>query len=108
MKSKVLFFIMFLGLASLSVNAQTAAPAQEMEKVEMQNEVQMNDERVELTQEQLPQTIQNTLSTDTYKDWTFKKAYHVKSATGEHYEIIVKRGEEKTTLKMDKEGNVVS
>lgn len=108
MNSKVLFFILFLGLASFSVNAQTTPPVKENDKTEMKKDKQMNDDRVELTRTQLPETIQKNLSADTYKDWTFKKAYRVKTATGEHYEIVVKRGDEKTTLKMDKDGNVVS
>ncbi len=108
MNSKVLFFIMFLGLASFSVNAQTTPPVKETDRTEMKKDKQMNDDRVELTQSQLPQSIQTNLTSDSYKGWDFKKAYRVKTATGEHYEIIVKRGDEKTTLKMDKDGNVVS
>lgn len=108
MKSKVLFFIMFLGFASLTMNAQTNPPVKDQDKTEMKRDKQMNDDKVEVKQNDLPQTIQSNLSSDTYKGWEFKKAYKVKTTAGEHYEIIVKRGDEKTTLKMDKDGNVVS
>ncbi|MBK7426385.1 MAG: hypothetical protein IPI60_04750 [Saprospiraceae bacterium] len=107
MNSKVLFFILFLGLASFSANAQTTKPVQEKERTEMKKDMQKNDERSEVIQKDLPQSIQKTLSTDTYKDWNFKKAYRVKTATSEYYEIMVNKGDQKTTLKLDANGNIV-
>jgi negative regulator of replication initiation len=108
MNSKVLFFILFLGLASFSANAQTTPPVKEKEQPAMQKDKQMNKDKVEVIQKDLPQSVQKTLSSDTYKDWSFKKAYRVKTATSEHYEVIVIKGDQKTTLKLDTNGKIVS
>ncbi|MFC5269929.1 hypothetical protein [Adhaeribacter terreus] len=96
-----LAFVMF---ASVATNAQgtkapakTAAPAQTVAPAATEN-------KTKITAEELPATVKTTLATDAFKDWKVATAYVVK-AEKEYYEIEAVKGEEKTTLKFDKEGN---
>lgn len=55
----------------------------------------------------LPEAIKKTLAGDQYKEWQLVSASLVKGAT-EYYELQMKKGEETTALKLDKNGKVVS
>ncbi len=108
MKTKVIFFLAFFAMATFSVNAQdqTAVVVSEVEAVAAM------DSRVEITADQLPEAVQKTLQTETYKDWTVSKAYHVKNeaedgTSSEHYELVMKSNDRETTLRLDKDGNVI-
>lgn len=108
MKTKVIFFLAFFALSTFAVNAQEAVAAVETEVVVADTQ----DSRVEITADQLPEAVRKTLSSDTYKDWTISKAFHVKGAaendmSKEHYEVVMKSNDRETTLKLDKDGNVI-
>lgn len=55
----------------------------------------------------LPDAVKATLASDKYKDWQVATAWHVTEKDGEHYVLEMKKGDEKTTLKMNKEGQVI-
>lgn len=108
MKTKVIFFLAFFTLASFSAMAQSPAAVTETEVIA----IDAQDSRVEITADQLPEAVRKTLKTDAYKDWTISKAYHVKGAgekdmQKEHYEVLLKSNDRETTMKFDKDGNVI-
>jgi len=106
---KVLFsalaFVMF---ASVAANAQgtkapakTAAPA--TTTAAPAPAAAATENKTKITAEELPAAVKTTLATDAYKEYKVATAYLVK-AEKEYYEIEAVKGEEKTTLKFDKEG----
>lgn len=64
------------------------------------------DEKTQVEAANLPESIKKVLASDKYKDWTLASAWLVKGAK-EHYELQMKKGEETTALKLDKDGNIV-
>ena len=97
-----LSFVMF---ATVAANAQStpAAPATETAAVTAQTKA---NDRTAVTADQLPAAIKTTLATDAYKEWTVASAFLVK-AEKEYYEIQAVKGDEKITMKFDKEGNAL-
>ncbi|MBL7713414.1 MAG: hypothetical protein JNL13_13160 [Chitinophagaceae bacterium] len=65
------------------------------------------DNRTAVDPANLPEAIKKTLASDQYKGWQLVSASLVKGKT-EYYELQMKKGEETTALKLDKNGNVVS
>jgi uncharacterized protein (DUF1919 family) len=63
------------------------------------------DEKVKVKVEDLPEEVKATLATEPYKAWKAETAYLNK--TKDHYEIEVKKGTEKRTLKFSKDGKAV-
>ena len=57
--------------------------------------------------EDLPAPVKTTLAADAYKDWTPASATIVKTKDGEHYAVIVKKGQEQAVLKIDATGKVI-
>lgn len=103
MKSGVIFFLAFFAFSTVTINAQTTVV-----KVATVSQ----DNRVEITADQLPEAVLKTLKTDEYKDWSISKAYHVKGAgekdmQKEHYEVVLRSNDRETTLKLDKDGNII-
>ncbi len=130
---QILFFILFLGLASFSVNAQTTQPPTDRQRTDtvptrqnprdrdqqnpqrdrdqqnstMNKDWNMNDNRAEVKQSDLPGAVQTTLAGKNYKDWKFKNAYRVNTGNQEYYEIMVDRGNQRNTLKIDTNGKII-
>jgi len=69
--------------------------------------VSAQDDKKQVEASALPEAIKKVLATDQYKQWTVASAWLVKGEK-EHYELQMKKGEETTSLKFDKDGNVVS
>jgi hypothetical protein len=63
------------------------------------------DEKVKVKLEELPEAVKTTLATEPYNVWKAETAYLNK--TKDHYEIEVKKGTEKKTLKFSKDGKAV-
>lgn len=108
MKTKIFFFLTFFALATFSAVAQSPVAVSEAQVIEIDTQ----DSRVEITADQLPEAVRKTLKTDAYKDWTISKAYHVKGAgerdmQKEHYEVVLKSNDRESTIKLDKDGNVI-
>lgn len=66
---------------------------------------QQADEKVKMKLEDLPEAVKTTLATEPYSGWKAETAYLNK--TKDHYEIEVKKGTEKRTLKFSKDGKAV-
>lgn len=64
------------------------------------------DAKVKVDIKDLPAAVQTTLSSPEYKDWTPAEAWHVKGAA-DYFVIEMKKGEEKTSLKLDKDGKKI-
>jgi hypothetical protein len=98
---KLFFSISLVLFSAVMVFAQETV--KETAVIEQGNDVQ--DEKVEIKADELPEAVRTTLSTEEYKDWTIEKAYHIK--TNNHYEVKLKKGSESKSIKFDKDGNVV-
>lgn len=84
-----------LGAVNASAVSSTYAPA-----------TVAQDDKVKLKNEELPETVKTTLKGDAYKDWTISAAYHVKSSN--QFEIELKKDNETKTIKLDKDGNLIT
>jgi len=54
----------------------------------------------------LPDAVKATLASEQYKAWEVEEAWHV-SGKDEHYVLKMKKGDEKTKLKINKEGQII-
>lgn len=70
---------------------------------------QVNDDtRTPVKLEDLPDGVKKVLAGDGFKEWTPTEAFLVKTDKGvEYYDILVKKGEQTGSLKMDKDGNAI-
>ena len=63
------------------------------------------DEKVKIKKEDLPDAVKSALAGNDYKGWEIAEAYMYKEAGT--YEIELKNGDEKKTVKLDKDGKVI-
>ncbi len=63
------------------------------------------DEKVKIKKEDLPEAVRTALAGNDYNGWEIHEAYMYKEAGT--YEVELKKGEEKKTVKLDKEGKVI-
>jgi len=64
------------------------------------------DEKVKIKKEELPDAVKTALAGNDYKGWQIAEAYQWKEAGT--YEIELKNGDQKKTVKLDKDGKVVA
>jgi hypothetical protein len=84
-----------------------SAPASPVAATTAGATIAADDNKTPVDPANLPEAIKKTLATDQYKDWQVVSAALVKGKN-EYYELQMKKGEETTALKFDKNGNVVS
>jgi hypothetical protein len=65
----------------------------------------VQDDKVRIEADQLPETVQTSLAADEYRGWMVDAAYFVKSK--EHYEVELKNGAESKTITFNKDGKKV-
>lgn len=65
------------------------------------------DKKEQINAEALPSTVKATLATDEYKKWQVMSAWHITGAS-EYYVVELKKGEEATSKKFDKDGKLLS
>jgi len=71
-------------------------------------EITSVQEKVAVKPEDLPEAIKTTLSGDTYAGWQVTSAFLVtKEDNSQFYELSLKKGEETSTLNLDKDGKKV-
>ena len=71
-------------------------------------EITSGQEKVAVKPEDLPEAIKTTLSGDTYAGWQVTNAFLVtKEDNSQFYELSLKKGEETSTLNLDKDGKKV-
>jgi hypothetical protein len=98
-----------LALASTSVKANTTSN-NEITNVAAQDTLakqeSLNKTAVKL--EEIPDAVKAALKSDTVKDWTPTAAFLVKTKEGaEYYQIDVTKGQDKGSLRLDKNGKSV-
>lgn len=64
------------------------------------------EQKVKVEATALPDALKKMLTTDEYKDWQYVSGWKVTGAT-EYYVLELQKGEEKRTLKLDKDGRQV-
>lgn len=102
---KLMISAMMMALVSVSV---VSAGVRSMIDMYTVSTVTMEDEKVEIKPEDLPDAVKKTLASDAYKEWTVSKAYSVTTSEGKHFfEVDLLKGEEKATVKLDKDGKVL-
>ncbi|MCW5909901.1 MAG: hypothetical protein KIT62_02445 [Cyclobacteriaceae bacterium] len=67
--------------------------------------VELQDELVKITTDELPDAVKQTLASADYQGWAVEEAYHNK--TKDHYELKVKNEVETKTLKFSKDGKEI-
>lgn len=63
------------------------------------------DEKVKIKADELPAPVKSTLDGQDYSGWAIDSAF--KYTTTETYEVVLKKGDEKKTLKFDKMGKEI-
>lgn len=63
------------------------------------------DEKVKIKKEDLPAAVTTALAGNDYKGWEISEAYMYKEAGT--YEVELKNGDQKKTVKLDKDGKVI-
>ncbi|MBN8653586.1 MAG: hypothetical protein J0L67_19305 [Cytophagales bacterium] len=67
--------------------------------------IELQDELVKITTDELPDAVKQTLASADYQGWAVEEAYHNK--TKDHYELKVKKEAETKTLKFSKDGKEI-
>jgi len=67
--------------------------------------IELQDELVKITTDQLPDAVKQTLASADYQGWAVEEAYHNK--TKDHYELKVKKEAETKNLKFSKDGKEI-
>ena len=97
---KVMFF---LSAMVVGVGFANAAPAISVNS----NVITVNqDDKEKIKAEDLPEAVKTTLNGDEYTGWLIQSAHKIKSK--DQYEVVLKKGAETKTVKLDKEGKVVA
>jgi len=115
MKKVILSAFALIACASASY-AQTAATAQPTAQVVATTastqgsptaapEAQA-EQKTKIEAAALPDAVKATLAGDEYKDWTVSTAWDVKAAT-EYYVVELKKADQTTTVKFDKDGKKI-
>jgi uncharacterized membrane protein YkoI len=63
------------------------------------------DEKVKIKKEELPDAVKTALAGNDYKGWEIHEAYMWKESG--NYEVELKNGDQKKTVKLDKDGKVI-
>jgi hypothetical protein len=67
------------------------------------------EKRVQVRPEDLPEKVRNTLNDKSYAGWTISDAYLVTADDGaEYYELVVRKTDEQSRMKIDKSGQVLN
>lgn len=67
--------------------------------------IELQDELVKITTDELPDAVKQTLASADYQGWAVEEAYHNK--TKDHYELKVKKEAETKALKFGKDGKEI-
>lgn len=98
---KVIFSVMTAAIVAtgvISVNAQSAVADTTTQATQ--------DSKVKVDPSSLPEPVKAVLASDEYKGWQIVNAYEVKGAVP-YYELELKNGDQKNTVKLDKDGKKI-
>ena len=97
-----------LSAAILAVAGLTSVQASEIKNPVTISVQQDSTTKTPVELKDLPEAVQKTLQTDPVKEWTPTAAFLVtKSDKSTFYQVDVKKGEETSSLKIDKDGKIV-
>lgn len=100
MKKQVILALALLLTSFISVQAS--------ELMQPTTFINVSQEKVSVKPEDLPEAVKATLGTDTYAGWQVVSAFLItKQDNSQFYEISLKKGEETSTVNLDKEGQKV-
>ncbi|MCF2488916.1 hypothetical protein [Dyadobacter sp. CY347] len=67
------------------------------------------EKRVQVRPEDLPEKVRNALNNKSYAGWTISDAYLVVADDGgQYYELVVRKADEQSRMKINKEGQVLN
>ena len=95
---KVLFALLALVFSASVVSAATASNTKT-------SIVKVDDEKVKIKAEELPDAVKTALSAPDYTGWQIAAAY--KYSESGNYEVELKNGAETKTVKFDKDGKMI-
>ena len=91
-------------LSFLAVSLMTLAAAPGFAQTDAkQTATAQADQKTAVKPEQLPEGVQKSLKTDSFKDWTVSSAV----MTGANYEVTLMKDKETKVVKFDKEGTIL-
>lgn len=68
---------------------------------------QAEPQKKQITEAQLPDAVKTVLATDENKEWKLASAWQVVEGANEYYILEMDKGEERKTLKLNKEGQLI-
>lgn len=80
------------------------APQATSRSLELKNMSILQEDKVKIKMEELPQAARKTLSGDAYKGWTVSDVFKTKAGD---YEVQLKKADATQVLKFDKAGKVM-
>ena len=98
-------FVSFIVMIFLGTFSLTAAP-KEFAKT---YQITQDDDKSEISYEDLPEAVQKALEDEKYTDWTIEKIFKVtnKSDNSVYYSVELSSGEKSSTVKFDESGNLM-
>lgn len=97
---------LILSAAFVAIAGLTTVNASEV-KINPIVSVQDSVVKTPIKLEELPEAVLNTLKSDPYKSWTPTAAFSVKDGSKNYFQIDVKKEEETSSIKLDKDGKPV-
>jgi hypothetical protein len=101
MKRTILATLFLASISIVSANAQPSATQ------ETATAVVTSADETPIKTSDLPEAVKKTLASDAYAKWTVSSASVVKDGGNEYFKVDLVNGEEKQTLKLDKEGQII-
>lgn len=68
-----------------------------------------SQERVAVELDDLPEKVKNAMNSKSYVGWTITEAFLITNEdNSQYYELVVRKTDEQTRMKVDKDGNVLN
>jgi len=93
------------GSAFAQNNTATAPPADNPQAQAAVTKAEPQKKQV--TEAELPEGIKKALTADQYKEWKLASAWQIMEGKTEYYVLEMAKGDEKTTLKLNKDGQAI-
>ncbi|WP_439581435.1 hypothetical protein [Dyadobacter bucti] len=77
--------------------------------VAVPSHIGQSQERVAVELDDLPEKVKNTMNAKSYTGWTITEAFLITNEdNSQYYELVVRKTDEQTRIKVDKDGNVLN
>lgn len=94
--------VAFISGAAFAQNVQQAPPADQAVQVESTQPAKQ-----QVSEADLPDGVKNTLAADQYKEFKLQSAWRITEGQNEYYVLEIANGDEKATLKLNKDGKAI-